>query len=141
MVAPLVLLPASFHVSLSVASLLFSQGYYSSQIDWHRIHVDGLDFVLNIQLALLLPFVGTWLWLPFVCGIPRYLSWTSALLPLGSSTPSSVTTFLFLNTIQPHLTSLDDIPMSLLHFLVRWISESMSHSFLAYSLMSSMQRR
>ena len=55
------------------------------------------------------------------------------MLPSGSSKSSVVIILPLFNIIQLHLSSLNDISMSLLLILVMWISESMSHSLFAYS--------
>lgn len=39
-----------------------------------------------------------------------------------------------MDTIQPHLSGLNEIPMIMLYILLRWISELMSHSLFGIQL-------
>ncbi len=116
---------------------------FSHSLQQKRAHRQVLSWEINFSFFILCPLLDVRGKKIALCrvGHIKFLaegSKTGDSLPSGRSTPSVLIILPLFETMRPHLSNPNDIPMSLLWILVVWISEFISRSFLAYSLMSSM---
>lgn len=120
---PTYIVKSFFTSAASIFTVL--PAYYTCGVtdDWQGIHVDSMDLDLPIELLFricmilwwyldIAVFFASFLW--FSVGYQDSCNWSTCLLcgPLVVSTPSVLTTFPGLTTIQPYFSSMYGIPMS-----------------------------